>query len=80
MGNIEGFIGKPGQRSLGQGDDLDRHVDADHEHGPVNHIFNMIDIAHDVRSFADASTGRGKTDRQIRWNRRLFFGLLRLAF
>ena len=68
MWNIEGFIREPGQGSFGQSHDLDGHIDAHHEHGPVNHVFDMVDISHDFRPLADAPGGCGKTYGQIGGN------------
>ena len=64
--NVEDLVRETGQRSLGEGDQLHRHVDADDRDGGVDGVLDDSQVPVDVASGADTVHDRRQADRQVR--------------
>ena len=67
--DVESLVGEPGQRPLGEGDELDRHVDADHRHGGVDPVLDRVEVRADVLALTDPVDHRREADCEVRRHR-----------
>ena len=67
--DVEDLVGEPRQRALGEGDQLDRQVDADDRDGSVDRVLDDVQVPLDVRTLPDAVHDRGEAHRHVRSDR-----------
>jgi hypothetical protein len=65
VGDVEGLVREPGQRSLGERDQPHGHVDPDDRHGGVDPVLDDGEVAPDVLALGDAVDDGRKTHREV---------------